>query len=38
MFQGGRELENFPSGKKKYNDMENIIKLVERTAERGGGW
>ena len=28
MFHDGRELWNFPRGKKKYNDMENIAKLV----------
>ena len=28
MFQDGRELENFPTEKNKYNKMEDIIKLM----------
>ena len=28
MFQGGMELENFPMGKNKYNDMVNTMKLM----------
>ena len=28
MFQDGRELEHFPMGRKKFVDMENIVKLV----------
>ena len=25
-------------GRKKYNSMDNIMKLVERVDDRGGGW
>ena len=38
MFQNGKELENFPTGRRKFNDTENITKLVYMAVERGGGW
>ena len=38
MFQGGKELENFPMGKKKYNEMVNTMKLMQRAVERCGKW
>ena len=36
MFQGGRELENFPRGIYK-NDMKSIMKLLKREENRDGG-
>ena len=38
IFQDGRELDNLPRGQKKYNRVDNIMKLVERESGRGGGW
>ena len=36
MFQDGRELENFPMGRRKYNEADDIMKLVQRADNRGG--
>ena len=36
MFQYGRGLDNFPRGQNKYNDMDNIMNLVDRVSNRGG--
>ena len=38
MFQYERELDNFTKGRKKYNDMDSIMKLVEKVNDRCGGW
>ena len=38
IFQIGRELEHFPRGAKIDNEMENMMKIVERAADRGDGW
>ena len=35
---GGKELLNLPIGKKKYNDMKDIVKFWERAVNRGVGW
>ena len=37
MFWDGRFLKHFPRGGKKYNDMKNIMKLIERSGKRYGG-
>ena len=36
MFQYGRGLDNFPRGQNKYNEMDNIMNLVDRVSNRGG--
>ena len=38
IFKDGKELENFPMGKNKYNDMVNTMKLMYRAVERCGKW
>ena len=38
MFQGGRELENFIMGWTKYNEMEDIMKFLERVINKDVGW
>ena len=37
MFWDGRELENFPMGRNKCNDMDNIMNIVDMAADRGVG-
>ena len=38
MYRDGKELDNFTRGRKKYNEMENNMKLVERSSKRVGRW
>ena len=36
-FQDVKEIEKFPMGLIKYNNIENIMKLAYRAPNRGGG-
>ena len=37
-FSGRKGVRAFYRGEKIYIDMDNIIKLVERASDKGGGW
>ena len=37
IFQYGRDLDNFTKGRKKDNDMWNIMKLMDCSYKRIGG-
>ena len=38
MFQYGSDLEHFPRERNPYNEMENIVKLLEKSAKGDYGW
>ena len=38
MFHDIRGLEHFPSGQNDYNDMEKVMKLLERALKMVHGW
>ena len=38
MLQHEKGIENFPRGGNKYNEMNNIVKLLERVDKKCGGW
>ena len=38
MIRYGMELDYFTREQNKYNDMGNIMKILDRESNRGGGW
>ena len=38
IFNYGRQLDNFPRGSNKYNEMKSILNPIDMEAERCGGW